>query len=154
MPNADTQIQLSLPDSDNGTSFSLEDDLGFDTSVESFDLTIGAKLDDNFFIEASIFALDRSSFLTLAKVIEVEDVVYDVGVQIDSDFSSDIFRLTVGYRIIANAKADVSIAVGAHLTTFDFGIVGEASANGQTAITQQRGHDLLAPLDKTCGDSL
>ena len=26
LPNADTQIQLSLPDSDNGTSFSLEDD--------------------------------------------------------------------------------------------------------------------------------
>ena len=153
LPNADTQIQLSLPDSDNGTSFSLEDDLGFDTSVESFDLTIGAKLDDNFFIEASIFALDRSSFLTLAKVIEVEDVVYDVGVQIDSDFSSDIFRLTVGYRIIANAKADVSIAVGAHLTTFDFGIVGEASANGQTAITQQRGHDLLAPLPTIVGQA-
>ena len=151
LPNADTQIQLSLPDSDNGTSFSLEDDLGFDTSVESFDLTIGAKLDDNFFIEGSIFALDRSSFLTLAKMIEVEDVVYDVGVQVNSDFSSDIFRLTVGYRIIANPKVDVSIAVGAHLTTFDFGILGEASANSQTAITQQRGHDLLAPLPTIVG---
>ena len=94
LPDADTQIQLSQPDSDNGTVLSLDDDLGFKTGVESFDLTLGAKLDDDFFIEGSIFALDRSSTLTLSEAIEVEDVVYDVGARIDADFSSEIFRIT------------------------------------------------------------
>ncbi len=151
LPDADTQIQLSRPDSDNGTVLSLEDDLGFKTGVESFDLTLGAKLDDDFFIEGSIFALDRSSTLTLSEAIEVEDVVYDVGARIDADFSSEIFRITLGYRIIANPKFDASVALGVHLTSFDFGIIGEASANGQTANGEQRGQDLLAPLPTLTG---
>ena len=151
LPDANTQIQLSLPDSDNGTVLSLEDDLGFETGVESFDLTLGAKLDDDFFIEGSIFALDRKTSLTLSEAIEVEDVVYDVGARIDADFSSEIFRITLGYRIIANPKFDASIALGVHLTSFDFGIIGEASANGQTATGEQRGQDLLAPLPTLTG---
>ena len=55
-----------------------------------------------------------------------------MGARIDADFSSEIFRITSGYRIIANPKFDASVALGVHLTSFDFGIIGEASANGQT----------------------
>ena len=38
-----------------------------------------------------------------------------------------------------------------HLTRFDFGVIGEASANGQTANGEQRGQDLLAPLPTLTG---
>lgn len=145
-PSTNTVIELSLPDSDTGTEISLEDDLGFDSGVDSFDLTVGAKIDDDFFVEASFFDLDRITTATLDRSITVEDATYDVGASVGSEFSSEIYRLTIGYRLYADPTWDVSVALGAHLTDFTFGIAGEASVNGQSTSAVRRGQDFLAPL--------
>lgn len=152
-PNTETTVTLSLPDSDTGTEISLEDDLGFDTGVDSFDLTIGAKIDDDFFIEASFFDLDRTTSFTLDRTITVEDAVFDVGAAIGSEFSSQIYRVTIGYKIVSNPEWDLSVALGAHLTDFTFGIAGAASVNGAGVSGVERGQDFLAPLPTIVGQA-
>ncbi|SHN60616.1 hypothetical protein [Erythrobacter sanguineus] len=94
MPKAETELSLSLPDAANGTRISLEDDLGFTTDATSFDVTLGAKLDDDFFLETSLFDIARTSTAELAGPITVEDATYDVGASVDSHFASDILRVS------------------------------------------------------------
>lgn len=146
LPRAKTEIALSLPDADNGTEISLEEDLGFKTTATSFDATLGAKLDDDFFLEASLFDIDRTTTASLAEPITVEDATFDIGARVASRFASDIFRLSAGYRIVAKEEWDLAVLLGAHVTRFDFAIDGEASVNGQTAATLRRDRDVLAPL--------
>lgn len=146
LPRAETELSLSLPDRDNGTTISLEDDLGFRTKARSFDATLGAKLDDDFYIEASLFDIDRTTTASLAAPITVEDATYALGARVESRFASDIARLSVGYRIVAKDKWDLAVLLGAHITRFDFEIEGAASVNGQTATTLRRSRDVLAPL--------
>ncbi|MCR9179009.1 MAG: hypothetical protein NXH71_02090 [Erythrobacteraceae bacterium] len=145
-PKAETELSLSLPDAANGTRISLEDDLGFTTDATSFDVTLGAKLDDDFFLETSLFDIARTSTAELAGPITVEDATYDVGASVDSRFASDILRVSVGYRIAAKQEWDLAVLIGAHVTQFDFAIDGEARVNGQTATTLRRERDVLAPL--------
>lgn len=152
-PDTETTVALSLPDSNNGTEISLEDDLGFDSGVDSFDLTVGAKLDDDFFIEASFFDLDRTTTFTLDRTITVEDAVFDVGAAVGSEFSSQIYRVTIGYKLISDPKWDLSVALGAHLTDFTFGIAGAASVNGAGVSGVERGQDFLAPLPTIVGQA-
>lgn len=152
-PDTNTTVALSLPDSDNGTEISLEEDLGFDTGVDSFDLTLGAKIDDDFFVEASFFDLDRTTTATLDRTITVEDAVFDVGAAVGSVFSSQIYRVTIGYKIVADPKWDLSVALGAHLTDFTFGIAGAASVNEAGVSGVERGQDFLAPLPTLVGQA-
>ncbi len=146
LPRAETELSLSLPDRDDGTTVSLEDDLGFRTRARSFDATLGAKLDDDFYLEASLFDIDRTTTASLAAPITVEDATYALGARVESRFASDIFRLSAGYRIVARTDWDLAMLLGAHVTRFDFEIEGAASVNGQTATTLRRSRDVLAPL--------
>lgn len=146
LPKAETEIGLFEPDRSRGALITLEDQLGFETDASSFDVTIGAKLDDEFFTEASIFAISRSTALRLDDAIEVEDVTYPVGANVKSNFDTDIYRVSVGYRFIVNDTWDVSALVGAHVTDFAFRVVGEASVGGATATNVESGRKVLAPL--------
>lgn len=146
LPEADTKIGLFEPDRSRGTLITLEDQLGFESDASSFDATIGAKIDDDFFTEGSIFAIRRSTSIVLAETIEVEDVTYPIGAAIDSDFDTDIYRLSIGYRFLANDRIDLAALVGVHVTDFGFSVVGEASVGGTTSAGVESGRKVLAPL--------
>jgi hypothetical protein len=146
LPDADTEVSVSLPSQNAGTTISLEDDLDFDTTANSFDLTAGAKITNDFFAELSLFDIERTTSATIDRTITVEDATYDVGTQVQSRFGSDIVRGSIGYRLAARETWDLAILVGAHVTQFDFVIEGEATINGVTATTVRRTRDVVAPL--------
>ncbi|MCZ8135681.1 MAG: hypothetical protein O9266_05205 [Porphyrobacter sp.] len=146
LPEAETEIGLFEPDRSRGTLISLEDQLGFETDASSIDVTLGAKIDDRFFTEASVFALRRSTEVTLDDAIEVEDVVYPVGAQVKSDFETDVFRLSFGYRFVKKDNWELAAMVGAHLTDFAFRVVGEASVGTEQRTEVESGRTVLAPL--------
>jgi len=146
LPEAETEIGLFEPDRSRGTLVTLEDELGFKNDTTSVDLTLGAKLDDEFFTEASFFGVRRDTSVTLDETIEVEDVTYPIGASVDSKFETDIYRLSVGYRFIANDKWELSALLGAHVTDFAFRVVGEATVGGQQSTDVESGRKVLAPL--------
>jgi hypothetical protein len=146
LPEAETDVSLSLPAQNAGTTISLENDLDFETSANSLDLTVGAKLDDDFFAELSLFDIDRTTSATIDRTITVEDATYDVGARVRSRFGSDIVRASVGYRLVAKDTWDLALLAGAHVTRFAFLIEGDAAVNGETATAVRRANDVLAPL--------
>lgn len=146
LPEAETEIGLFEPDRSRGTLISLEDQLGFETSASSIDVTLGAKIDERFFAEASVFALRRSTAATLDEAIEIEDVIYPLGAQVDSDFETDVFRLSLGYRFVRKDNWEMAAMVGAHLTDFAFRVVGEATVGPDRRREVESGRTVLAPL--------
>lgn len=150
LPDADTEIGVFEPDRSRGTTITLEDELGFETDASSIDVTLGAKLDDDFFAEGSFFAIRRDSSAILDERIEVEDVIYDVGAAVDSEFETDVYRFSIGYRILARESFELSALLGAHVTDFSFLVEGEGSvaegSGGTEAGAIRSGRTVLAPL--------
>lgn len=146
LPEAETEIGLFEPDRSRGTLVSLEDQLGFESDASSIDVTLGAKLGDRFFTEASVFALRRSTEVTLDERIEVEDVTYPVGARVKSDFETDVFRLSFGYRFVKKDNWELAAMVGAHLTDFAFRVVGAATVGTEQRTEVESGRTVLAPL--------
>jgi hypothetical protein len=151
IPEAETEIGIFEADRTRGTLITLEDELGFDSDASSVDLTIGGKIDDDFFFEGSIFAIRRDTSVVLDEPIEVEGVIYDVGAAVDSEFDTDIYRLSFGYRFIANEKFELAAMLGAHVTDFGFVVEGEGTVATDTtgiedAVQVSSGRTVLAPL--------
>jgi len=146
LPAADTEIGLFEPDRSRGTLITLEDELGFETDASSLDLTLGAKIDDDVFTEASFFAIRRGTSVVLDETIEIEDVTYPVGASIDSDFETDVYRLSIGYRFLASEAFDLAALIGAHVTDFGFTVVGDAAIGQNTRTEVESGRTVLAPL--------
>lgn len=146
LPDAETEIGLFEPTRTRGTLITLEDQLGFDRDASSFDLTIGAKIDNGFFTEASLYSLSRKTSLELNEAIEIEDVTYPVGASVSSEFSTDVYRWSVGYRLHADQTWDLSAMLGAHITDFKFTVTGEAIVGPDRLTSVESGRTVLAPL--------
>lgn len=146
LPEAETAIGLFEPDRSRGTLITLEEELGFETDATSLDLTIGARLDDEFFTEASVYALRRDTEVVLDETIEIEDATYAVGAEVRSRFATNIYRLSLGYRFHADETWDLSALVGAHITDFKFRVSGEATVGSAQPAAVESGRTVLAPL--------
>lgn len=151
LPEAETEIGLFEPDRSFGTSITLEDELGFDTDATSIDVTLGGKINDDLFAEGSVFAIRRNTSVVLDERIEVEDVVYDVGAAVNSEFDTDVYRFSIGYRFLTRDQVELSALLGAHVTDFAFLVQGEGSlagsgVEGSQVGTISSGRTVLAPL--------
>ena len=92
------------------------------------------------------YALNRSGSAQATRDITLDDVVYPAGVQIDSSFQSDIYRLAVGYSFIRRDKLELGAAVGLHATDFEATLSGDGQIGGATIQNQRRKRDLIAPM--------
>ena len=146
LPVVETEIGLYEPMRTRGTLITLENELGFDRDTTSLDLTIGAKIDNEFFTEVSVYSLARKTSLELEETIEIENVTYPVGASVRSEFSTDVYRWSLGYRIHADETWDLSALLGAHVTDFKFTLTGEAIVGPDRLRSVESGRTVLAPL--------
>jgi hypothetical protein len=146
LPVVETEIGLFEPMRTRGTLITLENELGFDRDTTSLDLTIGAKIDNEFFTEVSVYSLARKTSLELEETIEIENVTYPVGASVRSEFSTDVYRWSLGYRIHADETWDLSALLGAHITDFKFTVTGEAIIGPDRLTSVESGRTVLAPL--------
>jgi hypothetical protein len=65
---------------------------------------------------------------------------------VDSDFETDVFRLSFGYRFVKQDNWEMAAMVGAHLTDFAFRVAGEATVGTGQRTEVQSGRTVLAPL--------
>ncbi len=121
-----------------GTSVSFEDDLGLDDRKVSVSLLGKLRLGQRWRIEGEYFALNRSGSRAIDKTINWGGNTYPIGITADSEFDSDIYRLSVGYSFIKDTQAEFGVALGLHVTDFNMSIAG--------ANVARRTADALAPL--------
>ena len=121
-----------------GTSVSFEDDLGLDDRKTQVAVLGKLRLGQRWRIEGEYFALNRSGTRVISKTINWGGNTYPIGIVVDSEFDSDIYRLSAGYSFIKDTQAEFGVALGLHVTDFTASIAG--------ANVARRTGDALAPL--------
>ena len=88
-----------------GTSISFEDDLGLDDRKTQVTVLGKLRLGQRWRIEGEYFALNRSGTRVINKTINWGGNTYPIGIVVDSEFDSDIYRLSAGYSFIKSTRS-------------------------------------------------
>lgn len=144
--DVDSTGEFRLPDQPTGVTFDFEQDLGLDDRRSLFSVNAGARAFGRVVLGADYYALNRDNAVELGRDIQFEDVIFPVAAEIESGFDSDIYRLTIGYALIRDARLEFGPAVGLHATSFDIFVAGEARVGSTEFAEAVRRRDFLAPL--------
>ncbi len=145
-PNIDTHVKISSASGTIGTDVSLESDLNLADRETLPAFFAGARLGSRWAITGEYFALDRDGTAAISRDIVFDDVTYPAGVSVSSSFDTAVYRMTVAYSFIRNERAEVGVALGAHVTQFDLTLDGQAHIGAAAIQATRRERDALAPL--------
>jgi hypothetical protein len=137
-PNAKTTAHFDSTTFGVGTSVNFEQDLGLDDRKVNAQILGSVRLGERWRIEAEYFGLNRSATSTISKTINWGGNTYPIGSTVDSEFDSDIYRLSGGYSFIKDAQAEFGVALGLYTTDFVISLAA-------TGVGERRA-DTLAPL--------
>ncbi len=107
-----------------GTSIDFEEDLGLDDRKTNAAILGRLRLGERWRIEGEYFALNRSGTRVINRTINWGGNVYPIGITVNSEFDSDIYRLSAGYSFIKNTQAELGVALGLHVTDFTMSLAG------------------------------
>jgi hypothetical protein len=146
-PSIDSTVQYNNPSSGlAGTELDLESDLGLAKRKTLPSLLIGARIADRWRVEFEHFALKRSGTETLDVAINVDDTTFSASAQVDTDFSSKVYRLSGGYSFYKSPEAEAGLSLGVHVTDFRLALEGIGSVNGGPASVRSERRDKTVPL--------
>ena len=137
-PTVKTTARLDSATLGAGTSISFEDDLGLDDRKIQAAILGRLRLGERWRIEGEYFALNRSGTRVINRTINFGGNIYPIGIVVNSEFDSDIYRLSAGYSFIKSTQAELGVALGLHVTDFTMSLAG--------ANVAKRTGDALAPL--------
>lgn len=100
-PEVDSNFQINGATL-NGTVVDFETDLSLEHRDTVPAVSAGFRLGKRWRIGFDYYSLSRNGDTTLGRNIVVDDVTYPATATITSGFSSDIYRLTVGYSFVNN----------------------------------------------------
>lgn len=145
-PRVDTNVRATANTEQSiGTDIDLEQDLALDRNEVVPAVSIGSRF-GHVIIGADYFRLKRSGEVGLSRDITFDDTTYPASATLESSFSSDIYRLTVGYAIIQKPDLELGAAIGLHATNFRVSLSGQASLGEGSIEATTRAKKVFAPL--------
>ncbi len=144
--NINTTASVSRPDQP-GTSIDMEHDLGLKKNEDLGDITVGARFWNRVVFVGEAYALDRNGSRTISRDLNFDGVTFPANATLESKFSSDVYRASVGYLFVRNTQVALGADIGIHATNFDEKLNGAANVGGGAGVqTERSGQDFLAPL--------
>ena len=141
-PSVDTSLRVDRAGG-SGTVLDLEDDLDFEDRPTFPYALLNLRLGQRWRIEGEYFSIDRDKTTVIDRELIIGDEPpFKIGATVNSFFDTDVYRLSVGYSFLKRPNAEAGAALGAHVTTFDFGI----NATGENNEIVEAAADTLAPL--------
>jgi Outer membrane protein beta-barrel domain len=128
-----------------GSSIRLEDELDLDERKGTPYLNLGLRVGDNWRLEFEYYALKRDASKIISRQIDFGDASFPVGVQLDTEFNSTVYRLTTGWSFYKDQQAEAGLGFGLHVTDFELQLSGVGTGAGGTAFRREA-HDALVPL--------
>ncbi len=141
VPAVDTRLRVDRAGG-SGTVLDLEDDLDFEDRPTFPYALLNLRLGQRWRIEGEYFSIDRDKTTVIDRTLEIGDETFEIGATVNSFFDTEVYRLSVGYSFLKRPNAELGAALGAHVTTFDFGI----RATGEEFENTEAAADTLAPL--------
>jgi hypothetical protein len=116
--NAETRLRLDAANGALGTSLSLEDDLGYSDSefLPVFDAVW--RINPRHRVELGYLRFGRDAQKTISGEIRFGDQVFPVSSEVNSQFDSDVWRLTYGWSFYREGGNELALLLGLHTTKF------------------------------------
>jgi hypothetical protein len=115
---SDTTLRLDASNGALGTSISLEDDLGYEKNkaLPMFDAVW--RINPRHRLELGFVKLGRDAQKTLSGEVRFGDKVFPFATTVNSEFDSDVWRLTYGWSFYRQGGNELSLLLGVHTTSF------------------------------------
>ena len=108
----DTKIRLDSPTGGEGTTVSLEDDLGFDSSQSVPRFSLGVILGQRHQITGGYYKTDRDSTTTLQRDIEWGDETFPINIDIGAFYNTEFVNLAYTYWFYSSESTSLGITGG------------------------------------------
>ena len=118
----DTKIRLDSPTGGEGTTVSLEDDLGFDSSASVPRFRLGVILGQRHEISGGYYKTDRDSTVTLQEEIEWGDEVFPIDVNLTGFYNTEFIDLAYTYWFYSSEDTSLGITGGLVYVTLGSGL--------------------------------
>lgn len=128
----DTKLRLDSPTGGDGTTVSLEDDLGFDSSQGVPRLNLGVILGQRHEISGGYYSTDRDSTTTLQEEIEWGDEVFPIDVTIGAFYDTEFVNLAYTYWFYSSESTALGITGGLVYASLRTGLGVQAIGQGIT----------------------
>lgn len=131
-------------------SVQFEDDFALEPDTTTYRLDGFYRFNPRHSIDFGNFSVNRTGSTILDRQVEFGDVIYDVGVQVDSEFDVDLFRAAYRYSFVNDGRTEAGFVAG--LSTYSFFAAAEGQVtvdDGSGGTVSQRARvedDIIAPI--------
>jgi hypothetical protein len=122
------------------------DDLDLQEKQMAFFLGGALRMGDRWRLSLDYFHYDDNGSDTAKKYFEFNDLIVNVGVQIKSRLSFDLYVVNLGYDIYRSERAYFGAGIGAHVVDFDMQVSAKINVDADKATYRSEDEDLTAPL--------
>lgn len=141
--NTNIAVSSNKPGGGIATDLDFEDDLGFNTSSQTFLAGVSWRTTRRSRLDLTFYRINRSSTVNIKKDITFGDNTYPINSEIYSFFDTDIYRFSYGYAFIEKPTFELGGMIGAHILGTR---VGMGYANNNTSGGVASDFDFTAPL--------
>ncbi len=134
--DSSTSIQVESADGSIGTTIEGESTLGWEERTAVPFISVGYKFNPRHSLLLSYWSLRRDGTKDISVDILVDGEVYTAGTTIDSEFRTDIYRLTYAYNLYSSKDSSVALLAGLHITDMRFKLraIGNIGLNFETDV--------------------
>ncbi|HSZ32769.1 MAG TPA: hypothetical protein VK772_05625, partial [Puia sp.] len=143
LPVNNTNIQVGVQGSADGTDINFEKDLGFSKTQLTFLANAQWRISSRSRINLNYYNIPRNSTHILDRDITFRDSTYPVNATVNSFFNTAIYQFSYGYSILSKPTFEVGILIGAHIVGGKAGI-GLVNQNG--SVSRNSNFGFTAPL--------
>ncbi len=127
--NSDSTIRID--GATFGTEFDVEDVLGLDENIDSYDVGVKWRFFDRHSISVNYFDLTREKSTALNATITVGDKTFLINDVINTEFKWNTAAAFYTWSFLQTNKYEVGATIGAHITTGKFSLASLALNLGQ-----------------------
>jgi len=144
--NFNSSAQLDPEEGGEGSNVDLENELDLDDKANRGRIDGYWRFARKHRLDFGGYIFNRSSSRELDERIHFGDTVYDVGAELDTRFTSGLYKLSYRYSFIRNERIDFSGSVGISAITSKLRLRGEGSVNGSSAEFEESSKRVIAPI--------
>lgn len=134
----DASLRLDS-DAGPGTEIDLEDDLGFDKTLDTFRFDADWRFLPRHRASFSVYRYSRDATRTINREIKFGDETFDINWTVESEFDMNVYKASYAYSVIQNAEFDLGLSAGLHVMDMKSSISVTGGGISESA-------ELLAPL--------
>jgi hypothetical protein len=141
-----TQARVDGREGNIGSRLNFEDDLNLERRKPTLLAGMRWRFHDRHFLELDYFNLKRFGQSRIDAEIRFGDVVFPIGADVSSSFSTEVTRLGYSYRLIKRPDWGMAVSAGLHVTRLRALLDGLVSDNGGAVRPAREIASVTAPL--------